>query len=122
MQLRALESLVHRQWLADDAPHRHARIERREGILEDHLHVRPRAAQRRAVGALQVDRPAFGVVEDDLPRRRLVEADDRATRRRLTAARFPHQPERLSFLDEEVDAVYRAHLSLDSSKQTAPDW
>ena len=51
-----------------------------------------------------------GAVEDDLPRGRLVEPQERAADRRLAAARLADQPERLAALDRERDAVDRLHV------------
>ena len=42
---RAQLGLVQGQALADDLAHRHARVERRIGILEDDLHLAPLCAQ-----------------------------------------------------------------------------
>src|SRR5262249_23006227 len=46
-------------------------------------------------------------VEEDLPRRRIGEAQDGAAERRLAAARLADEPEGLAGRDREVDAVDR---------------
>ena len=67
--------------LRDDLPDGHARIERRVGILKNHLHVLPRAAELRSRELRDVDVP-----EHDAAARRFDEAQNRAAERRLSAA------------------------------------
>ena len=50
-------------------------------------------------------------VEDDLPRRRLRQLDQRPRQRRLAAARLADEAERLAGLDRQVDAVDGVDLS-----------
>ena len=78
-----------------------ARVERRKRILEDHLHApanRPQLALGQVRDVLSV--------EDDPPFGRLVEADERASDRRLAAARLADETERLAALDRERDPVH----------------
>ncbi len=88
--------------LGDDLPDGHARVERRVGILEDHLHVLPRAAQLRAGQLRDVDVP-----EHHAPARRFHEPQHRAAERRLAASRLSDEPERFARLDLERHAVDR---------------
>ena len=90
--------------LGDDLPDRHARIERRVRILEDHLHVLPRAAQLRAGQLRNVD-----VAEHHAPARRFDQPQHRAAERRLSASRFPDEPERFARKNVERHAVDRLH-------------
>ena len=84
---------VHEQRLAHDLAHRHARIERGVGVLEDRLHVAAELEQLRLRRVREV--LAF---EEHAARRRVFEAHDGAPERRLSAPRFAHEPERLAFL------------------------
>src|SRR5690348_17037085 len=83
-----------------------ARVQRRERILEDHLH--PSAQCAKLALAERRDVPA---VEDDLPRRRLVQAEEGPPDRGLAAARLAHQPEGLAPPDHEADVVDGAHVA-----------
>ena len=88
------EALLHR--CADGAP----RIERLIGILEDQLHAPPQSAEI-AVDGLIVELDAAGA--------RLLQAEQRARKRRLAAARLAHEAERLSASPDQVDAIDRTH-------------
>jgi len=81
--LRATRDLVDQQSFLDRGADRHARIERRVRILEDHLHAPAHRAQLAAFERADVD-----AVEADLAGRRLGEAQDRAPERRLAASGF----------------------------------
>jgi hypothetical protein len=85
---------VHERRLADDVRHAHARIQRGERVLEDHLH-------------LEVGFPLPAIA--DAAARRLENAGDHAAERRLAAARFADQPHDFAFLHEERDIVDRVH-------------
>ena len=81
-----------------------ARVQRGVGILEDDLHVAAQVAQRAAgqathVAAGEADRALGG----------LDQAQYQAAGRRLAAARFPHQRQRLARRHVEGKAVDRAH-------------
>jgi hypothetical protein len=67
--------------LCDDLPDRHARVERRIGVLEDHLHVAAHASKLGAREPRDID-----AAEDHLPARRLDEPQRCAAERRLSAA------------------------------------
>ena len=112
---------VHQQGLAHEVEERHARVERRERILEDHLHLAPQRAQRPGRERPHVGHRAVGEPHRDLARRRLDRAKDAARRRGLSAAAFAHESQRLAFVDVEVDAVHRAHVSDRPPQQSLPD-
>src|SRR5688572_25745063 len=82
--------------------HRHPRIERRIGILEDHLEIDPLVADFpvRKRGELL----AF---EEDPPRRRPDDLHDGSAEGRLAAARFPDETEDLALPDGQRDVVDR---------------
>ncbi len=101
---RARGEPVHADRLADDAPDRHARVQRRVRVLEDDLRLAPERQQR--AGRQRGDVLA---VEDDASAGRLDGAQHEAAGRRLAAPALAHQPERLARLDREADAVDRAH-------------
>ena len=66
---------LHQQRLADDIEQRHARIERGERVLEDHLHCAQRAAVPRG-SRRHLDHRAVRCTEADLARGRLDGAQD----------------------------------------------
>ena len=98
------------QRFADDLADGHARVKRRGRILEDDLHL---AAVRQ-----HVDRDLLlGVVdgravEDDAAGRRFVQADGRAAERRLAAAGFADQAERLALVDKVIDRFHSLDVLL----------
>ena len=109
------QDLVDAHRLTDDVADRHARIERREGILEDHLHLLAHrehfvAARLREVGAL----------EQDLAVGRIVEAKHDAAERRFPAAGFADEAERLAGRDIERHLVDGPHQLL-RLEETAAD-
>ena len=105
-QCPALRDAVLQQWLADDAAHRHARIQAVLRVLEDHLHARAQPAQRLALQGSDV-----GSAKHDASRGHGVEAQDDPTRRRLPAAALPDEAQRLPLADFEIEAVDRLDAS-----------
>src|SRR5206468_8288749 len=85
---------------AEDGADRHARIERGERILEHKLHVPPHRAQ--IVAAELAD---ILTVENDLAVGRLDQAQHAASGRRLAAAGFADEAERLAAVDRERDPI-----------------
>ena len=81
--------------LADDVADRHARIQARIRILEDHLDL---VLGEFAGGELLA-------IEINFAFRRLIEADDCAARRGLAAAGLADEAERLSFMKRKAHAV-----------------
>ena len=69
------------QGLGDGAADAQAWIQRRVGVLEDHLHARTEGAELRRGYGCEID-----AVEDDSPRRGLGEPQDAAGHGRLAAA------------------------------------
>ncbi len=94
---------VGEQGLGERRVHGHPRVERRIGILEDHLHLAPAGQQLGPGRAAQVAAPE----EHGAPGRRH-ELEDRARERRLSAAGFPHQAQHLALADGKRDAIHRA--------------
>ncbi len=104
--LGAVTQPVHLERRVEKAADGLARIERAEGILEDHLHApavhsqRP-VAQTGDVGAVERHGSLGGGHQPQ----------DGLAERGLAAARFAHQPDRLAALDVERHAIDRAqHL------------
>jgi hypothetical protein len=95
---------VHAERLADDVARGHARIERGERVLEHDLH---RAAHRAHVGLAQ--RRDIGAVELDAAGGRLDQPQHGARHRRLAAAGFSDEAQRLADTEREADAVDRMH-------------
>ena len=92
------------QRLADDSTHGVARVQGRERVLEDDLHVAPHLAQRLAFQGRYV-----ATLEPDLARTRLDQAQDAAAGGRFAAAGFPDQAECFASGNIEADAVHRVH-------------
>src|SRR5208283_4611573 len=93
----------------------HTRVERAEGVLEDHLclpSVRLKRLARKGGDVLSV--------EKDAPRRRPQKANDALTHRGLAAARFSHEPEGLASINGEADAVDRLDVTDDPAEKPAP--
>src|SRR5205085_677513 len=82
---------VDHQGLADDRAHRHSWIERRVRVLEDDLHLLAERAQRSLI-----ERGDVLALERDLTGGRLDQAEDRAARGGLAAARLADEAQRLA--------------------------
>ena len=107
---------VNGQWLRDDLPHRHARIQRAVRVLENHLDLAADRAQLRLVEGREVT-----ALEDDAAVGRPLELEDAAPRRRLPAPRLADQAERLAAVERERHAVDRAHDPPGPTEQSAAD-
>ena len=103
------------QRLAQHGAHRHARIERGVGVLEDHLH----ALAARAHLAV-AERQQVLALEAHLAGRRLDQAQHQAADRRLAAARFADDGQRLAGAKMEVDAVDGADMARHQAEGAAP--
>ncbi len=99
---RARHVLVRADGLGQRVVHRHARVERRVRVLENHLEIPARVAQG---GAFQSGEVA--PAEHDLPGGRRDQLEDRAPERGFAAAGFADQAEHLAFAQGQVDAVHR---------------
>ena len=97
-----MRQFVRDEWLGNDLPNAQPWVERRFRVLKDHLHVAPERPQLVLAHPRDVD-----AAEPHAARGRLVEAEDGAGKRRLAAPALAHQPERLTPLDCEGDAVDR---------------
>src|SRR4051812_21177176 len=95
---------MHAQRLADYVANSHAWVERRVGVLEDHLHLTAQSPQ--LPFARLYDVLAF---EDHLSRGRGVELQDGAPGCAFAAARLAHQAEGFATFDVEVYPVYGAN-------------
>jgi hypothetical protein len=90
--------------LADDVDHAHPRIERRIGILEDHLHLELLRARR--LGGEADERSPAPVARAG---RRSEQADRDAPERRLAATGFADQPHDFAGCNREIDRVHGMH-------------
>src|SRR5512133_165652 len=92
--------------LTDDPSDAVPRVQRRERVLEDHLHP----AAKSPDGSLA---PLSDVlaIEEDSASGRLVEAQDRAADGRFSAPGFADEPERLAPLDLQRDVVHRLDVA-----------
>ena len=109
---RSGDDVVHGQRLGDDLPHRHSRVQRAVGVLEDHLEPAPDLPQL-ALG----QRGEVAALEDDLARGRLLELEDAPAGGRLAAAGLPDQAQGLAAADGEAHAVHR----LDHGRRAAEE-
>ena len=112
--LFARRDVVVVQRLADDLARAHARIERRIGILKDHLQAASTRAHRGAVESRDV--LAF---QRDRAARRFDQAQDRLSGRRLAAAALADEAQRLARREVERHAVDRLHLADLAREQSA---
>ena len=109
----SLRDAMDRQRLPDDVADRHARVERRVGVLEDDLHLFAQLADFLARELLHV--AAF---EENLAFGRRQKAQHDASRRRLARAGLAHEAQRFALPDRKVDAVDGAHVA-DVTRQNA---
>ena len=97
----------------DEIAHRHPRIERGEGVLEDHLHV-----PAKLLGAFSVEPGHVLAVEDEVAGVGH-EAGDRLRRRRLAAAGFADEREGFAAADHEGDALHGVDAAVDPAEKAA---
>ena len=103
---RRLHEPVDAQRLADEPTDRVPRVQRRERVLEDHLHPPAQRAQL----ALAEGRDVVAV-EDDSPAVGAYRRSKRAADRRLAAPGLADEAERLAAADREGDVVDRPHVA-----------
>ena len=121
-QFLSARQVVGHQRLGDDVQYRHAWIQRRVGVLEDHLHVAADLPQPVLVQLGDVDRRVGGLeLEVDRAVGGLDRAQDAAPQGRLAAAGLSHQAERLSLVDEQVDAVDGLDVTGDAAQEPLLD-
>src|SRR6476660_464010 len=87
-------------WFSDDLLDPHAWIQRRVGILEDHLYPPADILQISRVRAKDI--PA---VEQRLAGARLLQKHQRACDRRLPATALTHQAQRFARVNREIDTI-----------------
>src|SRR5215470_1292192 len=102
---------VDQERLADQIEQGHARVERREWILEDHLHLAPDRAQLGLAERGEVDHRAVRQPHGDLAAGRIDRSEDAPRRGGLAAAALTDQAQGLALVDVKVDAVDRAHVA-----------
>ena len=102
---------VHQQRLADEVEQRHARIERGERILEDHLHLATQRPQLGGTQAAHLDLRAVRGPDEDLTRGGLDGSEDAARGGGLAASALADEAQRLALVDVKVDAVDRADVA-----------
>src|SRR5581483_11505311 len=112
---------VDQERLADDLQERHAWVQRRERVLEDHLHLTPQRPHAAAWDVRDVDDLAMLGAEQDLASRGIERAQDAARGRRLATARLAHERERLALPDLEADVVDRADVADNAAQETPLD-
>src|SRR6202007_634687 len=95
---------VHAERLADDVARGHARIERGEWVLEHDLHRTPNRAQ---LGLAEMGDVL--PIDLDAAARRLDQAQHAARDRRLAAAGFADEAERLADAKRKAHAIDRMH-------------
>jgi hypothetical protein len=104
--LTAADEAVNLHRLAHDPRDAVARVERGEGVLEDHLHP----ASQLADASLAALGDVLAVKEDPAGGR-LVEAQDRAADGRLPAPGLADEAERLAALDLQRDVINRLDVA-----------
>ena len=102
--------------LADGASGAPAGVERRVGVLEDHLDFAPERLQLIAA----VPQDVFPI-DEDLSRRGILQPHDQPPQGRLPAAAFPHEAERLPPVHLEVHAVDGLHNVVLAAEKPAPN-
>src|SRR5262249_23487138 len=117
----AFTHLTHREYLVgderlcDDRVHAHAWVERGVRILE---HGLDRPAVVPVPG--RVECPQVPPLEADAAGGRLLKSEDEFGCRRLPAAGFANDAERLPALDRERDSIHGAHHATVGAKDPAP--
>jgi hypothetical protein len=103
------------QGFGDDLFDRHARIERGERVLENHLHV---AAQARGIAACACEH-GFVVEPAHAAARHRRQADDCARQRGFAATRFADKPHGLAAPYAERHAIHRAQRRFAGPRKAA---
>src|SRR5262245_58532479 len=95
----AVADAMDHERLGDDVLDGKARVQRRVRVLEHHLYAAPGRANGVDVHAGELD-----AVESDRARGRFLQAQQESGGGALAASRLPHQPERLTGAQFEVDS------------------
>src|SRR2546429_1870425 len=93
-------------WLGDERPDCITRIQRGKGVLENHLHALPCQSQFLTAHSSQIL-----IAKQNLPSRRFIQSHDGTANGRFPGTTFAYQPQGLSALDAETDAVDRTHIT-----------
>ena len=93
--------LVNRQRLGDDGGRSHARVERGDWILENHLNAATQRAEPQTASAQPILAPKF-----DGARVRLDKAQEHARQRGLAASGFADDAERFAARERECHAIH----------------
>jgi hypothetical protein len=101
---------VDAQRLADDVHDCHPRVEGREGILENDLHLAPESLHF-IFGDFKDVHHLPVLAEPDLTCRWLVGTQDAATGGRFAAARLPYQAQGLPLADEKGDPIHGSDVT-----------
>ena len=112
-----LGQVMNGQSFTHDGADGHAWVERRERVLKHDLHFAAKAAQISGAECEDV-----GAVEVDSACGRLKEAQDRAARGGLAAARLAHECERFASGDVEGYAVHGPKLATHIAEHALLDW
>jgi hypothetical protein len=119
--LAPVADVVHEERLAHDVEQRLPGIERREGVLEDHLHLAPEWPQASPGQGGDVDHLPVPAPEEDLARGGRDRAQDAAGCRRLAAAALADEGERLSPPEIEAHVVHRPDVADEPPQEAPPD-
>ena len=103
--------------LADDVEQRHARVQGREGVLEDHLHLAAYCAELGALESGHVHDAARLCAEEDLAGGGVYRPDYAPCGGGLAAAGLADDAEGLALVDVEAHAVDGLHLAADAPYQ-----
>jgi hypothetical protein len=95
---------VHHRRLAHEIGHAQPRVQRGEGVLEDHLRLKPHGLARRGVQLLQA-----AAVPQDLALAGRMQAGDETGQRGLAAPRLADQAHDLAVVHLQVHTVHRMH-------------
>jgi hypothetical protein len=121
---RSARSVLHaidQQRLADIVEQGHARIERAERVLEDHLDLGPERQQLALRQGREIDHlSGLGAVED-LAAGRIDRPQDAARGGGLAAAALAHQAQCLALFQGEIDAVDRTDMANHALEETVRD-
>ena len=119
-EFRSRCDLVDDEGFGHDVEDGHARVERREGVLEDVLQFSPQVTHVFFAEAAQVELLAV-VMEDDFAVGGFYQANDGPPGCGLTAARFADQTEGFAPVQGEVQAIHGFDMTDDFSPQALFD-
>src|SRR3954471_20541168 len=121
LQLTTARQSMNAQRFGDDVHHRHARVQGREWILEDHPKLTPVRLQAAPVELRQVNCLASGGAIQDLAVGRRMCPHDRPSKGRLAGTALADYSERFAGSYRQADVVNRPHVAAHTAKQTPMD-